>query len=71
MIAPSARGDGRSDRVRVDVERVRGDVDEHGGRTHTGDAASSGEERVGAGDDFVAGADAERHQRGEDGIGAG
>ncbi len=35
------------------------------------DAAGGGEERIRGRDDFVAGTDAERHQRGEDRVGAG
>ena len=57
--------------VGIDVEGVRQDVDEHRRRAEPRDAAGGGEERIGGGDDFVAAADAERHQDREQRVGAG
>ena len=54
----------------VDVERAGLGVDEHGRRADTRDATGGGEERIGRRDHFVAGADVERHQRGEHRVGA-
>ena len=53
------------------VERHRIDVGQHRRGANARDAAGGGEERIGRGDDFVARTDAERHQRGEDRVGAG
>ncbi len=60
----------RANRVRIAVERHRIDVDEHRRRAEPADAAGRREERIRRRDDFVARADAERHQRDEQRVGA-
>jgi len=55
----------------VEVERRGLDVDEDGAGAESGDRRDRGDERVRRGDDLVARADAEGHQRREDGVGAG
>ena len=55
----------------VDVERRGIDIHQHGPGADARDAAGGGEERIGRGDDFVAGTDVERHQRREERVGAG
>ena len=54
----------------VDVERGRIDVDEDRLRAEPGDGAGGREERKGRRDHFVAGADVERHQRGQQRVGS-
>ena len=75
MSVPSRTSQGvamkRSMALRRDVEAVRLDVDEHWPRADAGDGASGGEKSVRTGDDFIAGADVERHQRDQQRIGAG
>ena len=54
----------------IDVERRRIDIDEYGFRAEPRNAACRREKRIGARDDFVAGTDADGHQRSEQCIGA-
>ncbi len=61
------RGDGLRG---IDVEREGIDVDQHGTRSDARDAACRREKRVGRRDDFVARADAERHEREQQRVGA-
>jgi hypothetical protein len=68
---PGARRDRRAERVGPDVVRVEIDVDEHRPRADPRDGAGAREERVRGGDDLVAGADATRHQREQQRVGAG
>ena len=56
--------------VGVDVEGAGLDIDEHRPGADAHDAAGRGEERIRRRDHFVAGADVERHQRGEHRVGA-
>ena len=53
-----ARADGRG----IEIERRRIDVDEHRCGANPRDAAGGREERIRAGDDLVAGPDAQRHR---------
>ena len=55
----------------VDVEVVRVDVDPDRGGAEAGDGAGGGEEGEGREEDLVALADAERHQREQERVGAG
>ncbi len=64
------RRDGRRHPRRVDVVRDGVDVDEHGRRAEPRHAAGGREERIRAGDDLVARADAQGHHRDEQGVGA-
>ena len=64
------RRDGRDSGLRIDVERVGFDVHEHGLRAQARHTSRRREEGIGAGDDLVAGADADRHQCGQNGVGA-
>ncbi len=57
------RPDHRLDRVDVDLERVRGDVDEHRHQTGSQDRGDVGGERDRRGDDLVAGFEAEHLDR--------
>ena len=67
---PGERRDCVFDLLRVDVERPRIDINEHGLRAQPPDGAGRGEEREARHDDFVPFADVEGHQREEDGIAA-
>ena len=66
-----SRRDRRSDGRGIDVARDRIDVDEPRRRAEAADASGRGEERIRRRDDFVARADAERHHRGQQRVGAG
>ena len=65
-----AVGDGVGQAVRVQVERRRVDVDEHGHRAQHGRGLGGRDERERRADHLVAGAYAERHQRDLDRVGA-
>ena len=67
---PGLRRNGRFDLCRVDALGPRIAIDEDGRGAGGPDRLGGGEERVRVGDDFVAGADAQGHQRKPDGIGA-
>ena len=54
----------------IEVEGRGIDVDEHRPRAEPRDRAGGGEERIGRRDDLVARADAERHQRQQQRVGA-
>ena len=66
----SAIGDRRLDGVRVEVERVGSDVDEHRDCADPGDGLSRREERVRRGDHLVAGAHPNRFQCQQQRVGA-
>ena len=66
-----SRGDRGGSLSRVDIERRRIDIDEHGACAEPLDRTGRGEERVGRRDDLVASFDVERHQREQECIGAG
>ncbi len=53
------------------VEAHRVDVEEYRPRPGPGDSPAGRKESVGTGDDFIAAADVERHQRDQQRIGAG
>ena len=65
------RRHGASDLIGIGVERDRIDVDQNRPRAETNDGAGGREKRVGRRDDFVVGANPERHQGQQHGIGAG
>ncbi len=66
-----ARCDRRADSGRIEVVGLRVDVHQHRPGAAADDGAGGGEKRVSAGDDLVAGTDAERHQGHEQRVGAG
>ena len=66
-----ARGDGRSDLCDIDVEGDGIDIDEHRLGAEQSNRSGGGNEGEGDGDDFIAGSDAEGHEREQDGVGAG
>ena len=70
MIAFVFGRDRRLDPGGVDALRARIAIDEHCSRSGDPDGFGRGEERVGMGDDLVARADAHRHQRQPDRVGA-
>jgi hypothetical protein len=64
------RRHGGRDRVRIDVEGVGLYINQHRLRANTHYAPGTGKKGIRAGDDLVARPDAERHQRGEQRVGA-
>ena len=68
---PGARRDTALDPGRVEVETVRAGIGEHRDCADTRDAARGGKEGERRANHFVAGPDAERQQRHQDGIRAG
>jgi hypothetical protein len=66
-----ARRNGRFDLLRIDVQRVRLDVDEHGSSTDMLDHVDRCGERERRADHLVTRTDAERRERGVQGGGAG
>lgn len=55
----------------IEIEAVFSDIAKDWSGPDAGDAAGGGEEGEGGNNDFIAGADAQGHEREEDGIGAG
>ncbi len=62
--------DGVFDQIRIEVVGARVDVDEHRCGAEQGDRLGGGDEAEGGGDDLVAGADLQRHQGHDQGVGA-
>ena len=64
------RRDGRLDPLRVNALGLRAAIHKHGRRAGNPDRLGGGEEGVRVGDDLVAGADTQGHEREPDGVGA-